>query len=257
MTRQRAVERSALAAQHVPLLADALPWVGHFQIRNRGTIGGSLSHADPAAELPGRGPVPRRALHRPSGRRASGPRGRGLLPDPADHRARPDRAPDRGLVPRDPARLGLGLDRAGSPPRRLRARRHRCRRDARGRSDRGGAPRADRGGGPACPGARSRGAARGRSPHAGACWPTPPRRSAGRSTPAATSTRRRRTAATSPACSPGGRSGSRRRARRRASVPERRTSRPSRCACASTGASTRGRCRRGCSSPTSSATVWD
>jgi aerobic carbon-monoxide dehydrogenase medium subunit len=52
MTRQRAVERSALAAVHLPLLSDALPWVGHFQIRNRGTLGGSLSHADPAAELP-------------------------------------------------------------------------------------------------------------------------------------------------------------------------------------------------------------
>jgi aerobic carbon-monoxide dehydrogenase medium subunit len=52
MTRQRAVERSELAALRVPLLADALPWVGHFQIRNRGTVGGSLSHADPAAELP-------------------------------------------------------------------------------------------------------------------------------------------------------------------------------------------------------------
>ena len=52
MTRQRAVERSALAAAHTPLLAAALPWVGHFQIRNRGTVGGSLSHADPAAELP-------------------------------------------------------------------------------------------------------------------------------------------------------------------------------------------------------------
>ncbi len=52
MTRQRAVERSALVAQGVPLLADAMPWVGHFQIRNRGTIGGSLAHADPAAELP-------------------------------------------------------------------------------------------------------------------------------------------------------------------------------------------------------------
>jgi carbon-monoxide dehydrogenase medium subunit len=52
MTRQRAVERSAVVASLVPLLADALPWVGHFQIRNRGTIGGSLSHADPAAELP-------------------------------------------------------------------------------------------------------------------------------------------------------------------------------------------------------------
>jgi aerobic carbon-monoxide dehydrogenase medium subunit len=52
MTRQRAVERSALTAQHAPLLGDALAWVGHFQIRNRGTVGGSLSHADPAAELP-------------------------------------------------------------------------------------------------------------------------------------------------------------------------------------------------------------
>jgi len=52
MTRQRAVERSALVAARVPLLADAMPWIGHFQIRNRGTIGGSLAHADPAAELP-------------------------------------------------------------------------------------------------------------------------------------------------------------------------------------------------------------
>jgi carbon-monoxide dehydrogenase medium subunit len=52
MTRQRAVEKSALVARCVPLLADAMPWVGHFQIRNRGTIGGSLAHADPAAELP-------------------------------------------------------------------------------------------------------------------------------------------------------------------------------------------------------------
>jgi carbon-monoxide dehydrogenase medium subunit len=52
MTRQRAAERHAQVAARVPLLADALPWVGHFQIRNRGTVGGSLSHADPAAELP-------------------------------------------------------------------------------------------------------------------------------------------------------------------------------------------------------------
>ena len=36
-----------------PLLAAAMPWIAHVQIRNRGTIGGSLAHADPAAELPG------------------------------------------------------------------------------------------------------------------------------------------------------------------------------------------------------------
>jgi CO/xanthine dehydrogenase FAD-binding subunit len=52
LTRQRAVERSATIRARVPLLADAMPQIGHFQIRNRGTIGGSLAHADPAAELP-------------------------------------------------------------------------------------------------------------------------------------------------------------------------------------------------------------
>ena len=52
MTRQRAVEQSSVVAARCPLVADALPQIGHFQIRNRGTIGGSLAHADPAAELP-------------------------------------------------------------------------------------------------------------------------------------------------------------------------------------------------------------
>jgi aerobic carbon-monoxide dehydrogenase medium subunit len=52
MTRQRAVETSALVRAHCPLLAEAMPQVGHVQIRNRGTVGGSLAHADPAAELP-------------------------------------------------------------------------------------------------------------------------------------------------------------------------------------------------------------
>ena len=52
MTRQREAERSAAIAQRTPLLAEALGWVAHPQIRTRGTIGGSLAHADPAAELP-------------------------------------------------------------------------------------------------------------------------------------------------------------------------------------------------------------
>jgi carbon-monoxide dehydrogenase medium subunit len=46
------VEHSAEVAETVPLLAKAMPFVGHFQIRNRGTVGGSIAHADPAAELP-------------------------------------------------------------------------------------------------------------------------------------------------------------------------------------------------------------
>ena len=52
MTRQRAVERSPLVARLAPLLAEAMPSIAHPAIRNRGTIGGSLAHADPAAELP-------------------------------------------------------------------------------------------------------------------------------------------------------------------------------------------------------------
>lgn len=52
LARQRDVERSGLTKERHPLLAATMPLIGHFQIRNRGTIGGSLAHADPAAELP-------------------------------------------------------------------------------------------------------------------------------------------------------------------------------------------------------------
>lgn len=52
MTRQRTLERSPLTAERAPLIAEAMPHIAHPQIRNRGTVGGSLAHADPAAELP-------------------------------------------------------------------------------------------------------------------------------------------------------------------------------------------------------------
>jgi carbon-monoxide dehydrogenase medium subunit len=52
MTRQAVVEGDAEVAAAVPLLARATPLIGHFQIRNRGTAGGSLAHADPASEYP-------------------------------------------------------------------------------------------------------------------------------------------------------------------------------------------------------------
>jgi carbon-monoxide dehydrogenase medium subunit len=51
-TRQRVMERAPEIAAAVPLLARATPLIGHFQIRNRGTVGGSLAHADPASEYP-------------------------------------------------------------------------------------------------------------------------------------------------------------------------------------------------------------
>ena len=52
LTRQRTLERDPLVARHAPLLHETMPYVAHPQIRNRGTLGGSLAHADPAAELP-------------------------------------------------------------------------------------------------------------------------------------------------------------------------------------------------------------
>ncbi|MEM8686239.1 MAG: xanthine dehydrogenase family protein subunit M [Pseudomonadota bacterium] len=52
LTRHAALEASPLVAKHFPVLAEAMSHVAHLAIRNRGTIGGSLSHADPAAELP-------------------------------------------------------------------------------------------------------------------------------------------------------------------------------------------------------------
>jgi len=51
-TRQATAANDAVIARKVPLLAAALPWVGHAATRNRGTVGGSVANADPAAEIP-------------------------------------------------------------------------------------------------------------------------------------------------------------------------------------------------------------
>jgi aerobic carbon-monoxide dehydrogenase medium subunit len=52
LVRQAEAERSPTIADRAPLVAKALPWIGHRAIRNRGTVCGSVAHADPAAELP-------------------------------------------------------------------------------------------------------------------------------------------------------------------------------------------------------------
>jgi carbon-monoxide dehydrogenase medium subunit len=52
MTRHHAIETNDLVRERAPLLAETMPFIAHPQIRNRGTVGGSLAHADPAAELP-------------------------------------------------------------------------------------------------------------------------------------------------------------------------------------------------------------
>lgn len=52
MTRQCELERNPLIEKYAPLIFETMPYIAHPQIRNRGTIGGSVAHADPAAELP-------------------------------------------------------------------------------------------------------------------------------------------------------------------------------------------------------------
>lgn len=52
MVRHSTIENSTLVANRAPLISETMPYIAHPQIRNRGTLGGSLAHADPAAELP-------------------------------------------------------------------------------------------------------------------------------------------------------------------------------------------------------------
>jgi CO/xanthine dehydrogenase FAD-binding subunit len=52
LTRYRTLERDPIVAKLLPLMKEALPNIAHPQIRNRGTIGGNLAHADPASEMP-------------------------------------------------------------------------------------------------------------------------------------------------------------------------------------------------------------
>ena len=67
-TRQRALEFSDDIKRLCPLMAEAIPHIGHRQTRNRGTIGGSIAHADPAAELPAIALAHDATLHVQSGR---------------------------------------------------------------------------------------------------------------------------------------------------------------------------------------------
>lgn len=104
MTRQRTLEHSDLVAARAPLLAETMPWIAHPQIRNRGTVGGSIAHADPAAELPAvmlareacfelRGPAGSRTV--PASEFFTGLFGTAMQPDELLVEARLDPLPDR------------------------------------------------------------------------------------------------------------------------------------------------------------------
>ncbi len=120
LTRHAEAERSAEIARHAPLIALAMPHIGHAAIRNRGTLGGSIAFADPAAELPA-------CLVALGGEvEIAGPKGKrtvkaddffkGLFETALGRGRRADRDPRSGGDAGDPRRLC----RVRPPPRRLR-----------------------------------------------------------------------------------------------------------------------------------------
>ena len=109
MTRQAALERSELVRERWPLLHKAVRFVGHAQIRTRGTVGGSVAHADPAAELPVALAAlgARFLLRSPRGKRALGTGE--LFVGPLSTSREPDELLVEIEVPEQPAGAGAGF----------------------------------------------------------------------------------------------------------------------------------------------------
>ena len=88
MTRWRDILDNARLEAALPLLPEAIEHVAHYQVRNRGTVGGSLAHADPAAEMPGVALALRRRDRSGGKQRKARHQGRRFLHWPADDVAR-------------------------------------------------------------------------------------------------------------------------------------------------------------------------
>ena len=125
LTREREAERSSLVAERAPVLAEALPMIGHVTIRNRGTVGGSITHADASAEIPAVAVVTGAELVLRS------TRGDRVVPaeDFFDGHFTTTMEDDELLVevrvPSGARRRGVGVRRDRPAPRRLRPRRRR------------------------------------------------------------------------------------------------------------------------------------
>ncbi len=122
-TTQAVVERSATVAAKVPLLSRAIPLIGHFQIRNRGTIGGSLAHADPASELPAVAVALDATFEAASTARTTRHTCCPVLRRHVHDCTRRGRTAHRYSVPRLVGPLRIRRGRGGPPSRRLRHRR--------------------------------------------------------------------------------------------------------------------------------------
>ncbi len=123
LTRHYQLETSPVVARHLPVLACAMTHVAHLAIRNRGTIGGSLSHADPAAELPMMAMLLDAELRvaSPSGARTVAAREFFVGAMTVDLAA--DEIVTEIALPKLPPNTGWGFRGSRPPPRRLRARR--------------------------------------------------------------------------------------------------------------------------------------
>jgi CO/xanthine dehydrogenase FAD-binding subunit len=109
LTRHHGLETSPVIGRHLPVVAEAMRHVAHLAIRNRGTIGGSLSHADPAAELPMLTLLLDAALHvvSPAGPRMIAARDFFLGPLTVD--LAPDELLTRIVLPKLPLATGWGF----------------------------------------------------------------------------------------------------------------------------------------------------
>ena len=109
LTRHHRLETSPVIARHLPVLAEAMRHVAHLAIRNRGTIGGSLSHADPAAELPMLALLLDAMLHVVSPAGAPTVAARDFFLGPLTVGLAPDEMVTRIVFPKLPPRTGWGF----------------------------------------------------------------------------------------------------------------------------------------------------
>ena len=103
LARHVEVANSPIVAEHLPLIAEAMPHVAHVAVRNRGTFGGSIALADPAAELPACALALGATFVLARARRPARDRGGGLLQGPLRDRAPARRAAGRGADPGEEA----------------------------------------------------------------------------------------------------------------------------------------------------------
>ena len=141
LARHVEVANSKIVAEHLPLIAEAMPHVAHVAVRNRGTFGGSIALADPAAEMPACALALGATFVVASVGRPAQDRGDGLLRGSLRDRAPARRAAGGDADPGEKAGLRVGVHGARASARRFRHRRRGLQPGDRGRRSEGWAAR--------------------------------------------------------------------------------------------------------------------